>query len=395
MPARKNVRKREADSESDDDGQHIDLAKVRELREEQKYRSKAAGIDSVAAAKSAPTSAAVAVESAEPKAVTTTTIETGIIAGGLAGHFSSGGMIGESIDTSEDPLMLQYVEDKLKELQEAQAAAAAAPDNRAGWAKAAGLTSLAKPTNVGDFGFPGAGGPSGGNRDSVRPEEILENPDKLYELPEHLRYKAGKRREDADVGSGGQMLGGTGIAEVLLPEEFREKNTKETEMLRGQILAKRARMAADASGTRGPAMGPALPSSGDGDLDDADGGGGGGAGAGGGARYLTGSYTANYSHHRREFAMMMKGKPTAGAGTALFDQRPLPGQQGYNARGGGYGAQDGRTGPSAGPPGHGGGGRGGGGQHSGRGGHDRRDMPSDDRLFNTFRKREIASLRNK
>ncbi|RYG51592.1 hypothetical protein EON67_03045 [archaeon] len=83
---------------------------------------------------------------------------------------------------------------------------------------------------------------------------------------------------DGDVGEGGMMLAGTGIAEVALPTEEKLRNIEETERLRQQMLERRAARAAEMADDGG------LPH----------------------ARYTSGSITANYTMHRREFAMNMK-----------------------------------------------------------------------------------------
>jgi hypothetical protein len=64
----------------------------------------------------------------------------------------------------------------------------------------------------------------------------------LFELPEHLRAVAPRGPKlDADVGEGGVMLAGTGIAEVALPMEFKLKNIDDTEAAKRAYLARQVR----------------------------------------------------------------------------------------------------------------------------------------------------------
>ena len=118
----------------------------------------------------------------------------------------------------------------------------------------------------------------------VEPVRELTEEDKLYAIPEDLkgedtdgRYQInGVAKNDAD---GGPMAWNTGIAEVELPIEFKLKNIEETEKMKSRQM----------SGS-GNAYG----------------------GRGGANKYrgmsTVGNMTANYNHHRKEWAQMMRTK---------------------------------------------------------------------------------------
>ena len=119
-------------------------------------------------------------------------------------------------------------------------------------------------------------------------------------MPEHLRPIASKSRLDADVGEGGMMLAGTGIAEVSLPVAFKLKNIEETEAARRDFEARRAA----GLPVNGPLDNELLAGLGQ-------------------ARALTGSMTANYALHRREFAEKLSGRTFGGADSSRSAGAPI------------------------------------------------------------------------
>jgi hypothetical protein len=415
----KQFRKRGRSNSSDDDdagAPAVDLARIRELREDQRLRGRAGGIDAAKALTLAPAdvppSSSAGAGAAEAPAAASEGPGGGLgkfaaartRAGGNDGAGGGGAVGGSGAgdgDGGEDPLLLAFIEERMRGVGADGAAAGGAGGDRA-------LASSSSSSSSSSSG-------------PLTAEAMLLHPERLYELPENLRAPpkvgaaaagasaaaraadpgGGSRaggRSDADVGTGGVMLGGIGIAEVTLPDAEKERNARDTERLREMLMAKRARAAAvESGGGRAGAgretFGPSLASEYEGaageDTGVGGGGGGeaahGGGGRGGPTRSLAGSYTANYSHHRREHALVVKGVVAPG-GTALFDSRPLTGGRGGGGAGGGGG------GSGEGRDGH----KGGGGQHNRDGQHGpRREHASDDKLFSRFKRQENANLRNK
>ena len=128
-----------------------------------------------------------------------------------------------------------------------------------------------------------------GGAAGVTAADILASPASLYALPEHLRVARSRGGEaGAGTGTGGMMLGGTGIAEVAVPDAWKARTAVETDRAREAMLARR----------------------------DAKGGGGGG---GGGGAALGGSVSVNFNEQRRERAIEQRGGGGGGG-----EARPLP-----------------------------------------------------------------------
>jgi hypothetical protein len=197
------------------------------------------------------------------------------------------------------------------------------------------------------------------------------------------------------------MLGGTGIAEVALPESFRARTAQDTERAKVEFLQRKmAKIATSVAMSGGLAMDgsgtavadAALLASAVGPVDAADtlaipapsrreeaGGAG------------TGSFTANYSHHRREYAMFMQ-QQSRGHGQGQRDgqapRAPRPQGSGLGAVAGAAFAQGGQSQQA--PTGQ----RRFQGQHQHQHGQ-KQQRASDDALFNSFKRREINSMRNR
>jgi len=156
--------------------------------------------------------------------------------------------------------------------------------------------------------------------------------DALYQIPELAPEAVGGASVEGGTGHAAPLFMNTGIAEVNLPMRFRLKNIEDTDKLRAKMDGERP--------TRRPQeSGSGLP---------------------------TGSFNSNYNHHRREHAMMMKGKG------------PLHERQ----RGSGMGGEGGGRGGGRGGGHHG---RGGGG--GGRGGGGQVREASDDMVYERYKKR--------
>ncbi|CAN0095546.1 unnamed protein product, partial [Hapterophycus canaliculatus] len=113
---------------------------------------------------------------------------------------------------------------------------------------------------------------------------MLSEEDRLYTIPEDfkkkveeakLEFDTGANRGDemdGEVGSGAQIAWNTGLAEIALPIEFKLKNMEDT-------LAARNKMDSVRAARRN---------------------------APGASSSLSGSLTANYSHHQKEWAMQIR-----------------------------------------------------------------------------------------
>ncbi|CAM9593459.1 unnamed protein product, partial [Ectocarpus fasciculatus] len=120
-------------------------------------------------------------------------------------------------------------------------------------------------------------GGAGGNN-------MLSEEDRLYTIPEDFKKKVEEAKVefdtganrgdemDGEVGSGAQIAWNTGLAEIALPIEFKLKNMEDT-------LAARDKMESVRAARRN---------------------------APGASSSLSGSLTANYSHHQKEWAMQIR-----------------------------------------------------------------------------------------
>lgn len=344
-------KRRALPSESSDEEEHVDLTRIRELRAEQKLRGRSLGVDSTAMLSAEPVDVggrAAAVAGPQPASAAAAVAAAAVESFGLSaadslasGQFNNFSAAGSSAGpaATESAGMQAFIEKRLRELKGGSSKDGSSPAASTGGAHDSWQQS------------------GNGGGDNIA--EMLADPSKLYTIPEHLVPRAPLRSGPEDVGAGGMMLGGTGITEVALPEEFKRKNVEETERAAVAMLARRAaggrgyHAGEDGAGGGGGDGGPAIPST---------------------VRFSGGSITANYNQHRKETAMRMQGKV---GDTALFDARDVSGSGGH---GGGSG-------------GHGGGGAGG--QRGGHGGKfDKRTRATDDAAFSQFRKREIFGSRN-
>ena len=91
---------------------------------------------------------------------------------------------------------------------------------------------------------------------SVDDKELYGEPIRSNSLNEE-RVAGIKSEKEGDVGAGGAVLGGTGIAEVALPVEVHLKALKETERAAAEYSVRRAGRAA--AGSSVPLGGPADP----------------------------------------------------------------------------------------------------------------------------------------
>lgn len=180
----------------------------------------------------------------------------------------------------------------------------------------------------------------------------------LYRVPDEIARitetsaAAGDAAEEDDVGEGGALLHGSGLAEVALPVDFKLANIEETERARRAFLEQRQREYAERrNGGAAAALAP-------------------------------GSFSANFKHHQREWAVNLKSQAHKRRGDDRGD-----------AGGGGGGGVDkpnaaptplnpfaAPKAPTA---------RAGAGQRAGRGGGGggRGRMSSDDAVMDRFRKR--------
>ncbi|CAN0176966.1 unnamed protein product [Ectocarpus sp. 6 AP-2014] len=113
---------------------------------------------------------------------------------------------------------------------------------------------------------------------------MLSEEDRLYTIPEDFKKKVEEAKVefdtganrgdemDGEVGSGAQIAWNTGLAEIALPIEFKLKNMEDT-------LAARDKMESVRAARRN---------------------------APGASSSLSGSLTANYSHHQKEWALQIR-----------------------------------------------------------------------------------------
>ncbi|CAN0167003.1 unnamed protein product, partial [Ectocarpus sp. 4 AP-2014] len=192
---------------------------------------------------------------------------------------------------------------------------------------------------------------------------MLSEEDRLYTIPEDFKKKveeakvefdtgANRGNEmDGEVGSGAQIAWNTGLAEIALPIEFKLKNMEDT-------LAARDKMESVRAARRN---------------------------APGASSSLSGSLTANYSHHQKEWALQIRAlqnrqamaeesqtKAPTKSGPGMAASAQLSGSNNNNSNAAGGGAGRGGGGRGYGGDGYGrgggGGGRGGGGPRTGPGG---------------------------
>ncbi|CAN0004543.1 unnamed protein product, partial [Ectocarpus sp. 13 AM-2016] len=192
---------------------------------------------------------------------------------------------------------------------------------------------------------------------------MLSEEDRLYTIPEDFKKKveeakvefdtgANRGNEmDGEVGSGAQIAWNTGLAEIALPIEFKLKNMEDT-------LAARDKMESVRAARRN---------------------------APGASSSLSGSLTANYSHHQKEWALQIRAlqnrqamaeesqtKAPTKSGPGMAASAQLSGSNNNNSNAAGRGAGRGGGGRGYGGDGYGrgggGGGRGGGGPRTGPGG---------------------------
>lgn len=136
--------------------------------------------------------------------------------------FSTESKLNEEID----PLMAEYIESRLKELlgKDAQKNrevedSDADPDTEDPW-----LVEARK----------GQGG--------SKSEDIETDPSKIYSAPAYLRAKVKQKAtdvQDSATGTGGIILGGTGIAEVTLPEQIRKEAELMAQRAYQEVIAAR------------------------------------------------------------------------------------------------------------------------------------------------------------
>ena len=284
-------------------------------------------------------------------------------------------------DTEEDPLLKKYIEDKLQEYHNT--------NKKSSTASTLSSTTLSSQSGATSSSSSSSSAAPLLPNDQVTIQDIMTNPNKLYELPQHLqRSKDGSltlkslglssittRNENGDVGTGGIILGGTGIAEVILPDKYKEKNQQETERLKELLIAKKQRNATiyqqsqlnnqtnESNSTNETTNISTIGSDNN--------------------RVVVGSYTANYSHHRKEFAISQResehhhrnnnnhhyqSQTTFGTATGVS-----------NTMGIGNNHSNRNNQPQQ--------------PHSHH--HQRKPVSNDDQLFNRFKKQEIASLRNR
>jgi hypothetical protein len=123
-------------------------------------------------------------------------------------------------------------------------------------------------------------------------EAYLQNPSKLYEIPNHLHVSSitgFKKRNDADVGAGGVMLGGTGIAEIALPESEKNRIKQETIQAVNKLMTEKSIAEETRRKVREGELGIGI-----------SGGGGSDRGLNGGLINY-GSISSNFDQHRREW----------------------------------------------------------------------------------------------
>jgi hypothetical protein len=321
-PKVKPLRKRARDSDEEPDGE-VHAAAVRELREEQRLRKSAGGVDadklfSAAreAAKAAADARPVRPEDAASKAVEELSALGNVPSSAPSGLDNFATATGLAAADPLEAAKAEYVARRMRELRGEPEPEASQPRGRRA------------------LQVPGAQG-----LQVASAEELLSNPDRMYELPLHLnpapswgvgRRPGGGAAEGGgdSTGTGGIMLAGTGISEVALPVSFSARNAAETGAAMAAYLVRRA---AGGRGGAGISEAPAAPS---------------------GLRFSTGpaledeetlrvleattttaagSVTANYSAHRREHAIATRTAASGGAGgaaggrnTALFDTRLVP-----------------------------------------------------------------------
>jgi hypothetical protein len=126
----------------------------------------------------------------------------------------------------------------------------------------------------------------------IEAEAYLQNPSKLYEIPNHLHVSSitgFKKRNDADVGAGGVMLGGTGIAEIALPESEKNRIKQETIQAVNKLMTEKSIAEETRRKVREGELGIGI-----------SGGGGSDRGLNGGL-ITYGSISSNFDQHRRDW----------------------------------------------------------------------------------------------
>lgn len=405
---RKRPRQRDTseDDKDDQDESIPDINKIRELMEDQKYRSsmKNGGINS---------EQTKFIEKQPKKILTTTTIDNNGTTvtkenatedndKSIVNKAFSNFDVGKTVinDSNEDPLLLAYIEQKLQEQKNSTTTTqgkgttisitttttTTIPSSTTAGGTMDGSTSTAS-SNNGLLLLP---------HDHLTAEDVLTNPNKLYELPLHLQKNNNKSllsslglsaittsSENGDVGTGGVILGGTGIAEVLLPDSYKEKNMQETERLKELLLAKKRRSTNiyhqqqqhqhDTTAMVNPSTvastGTILePSSDSTDIH----------------RTIIGSYSANYSQHRKDYALSMR-EQEQNARQQRYNQHNHHHQQQQHPSSSTapYASNDHSGHPASST------------SHRPHHHHHRKPVSNDDQLFNRFKKQEIASLRNR
>ena len=280
-------------AQSDDQQLRSKLALV---REEQKLRARGAGVDastlSLGNTQRAEEqrielqkTAAAAVVAANSSAL----LSLGSFEKSDVGALSTGR--GKSGEELEDPKMVAFVEERLRMLRKQESEVASAGrkrgDKNEDEDQQLDLTSESvASTRV--------------NKE----EEYLQDPSKMYAIPAHLDASADvrrggggqKKRNDADVGAGGVMLGGTGIAEIALPEKEKSDLERKTIEAVHKLMAERSaadeekRRRADQSGGGGRLREPSA----------------------GGVTY--GSISSNFDQHRREWISNERSSGNSGRG---------------------------------------------------------------------------------
>ena len=255
----RQFRKRER-SESDSDSCAPDAATLHALSLAARARARAGPGTSSSALAAAPSARVAA--GAVPGAVDTRGASS--LAGGIYDSFASAGAA-TAADAGGHAAALAakqeaYVAAQLRARLGGAGVteeSAASPVARDAWATAA----------VRDGGGDGLGG------DGPRPEDILADASRLYEMPSALRVVgprgggsggvggggAAAAAHDTGTGMGGMILGGTGIAEVALPAAWRARNADETAAARDALLARRA--SAAAARAAGPELGGSVAAS--------------------------------------------------------------------------------------------------------------------------------------
>ena len=304
MPPKFRKRPREDEVEDDEDSlgdkkiseSELLRTKLAMVREDQKLRARGAGVDAsslslgnLQRAEEQRIELQKSAAAAEVAAKCSALLSLGSFEKSEVGALSTGR--GKSGEELEDPKMVAYVEERLRLLRQQESEVTSG-------GKLSGKVNSGESQLLLDASSESIAAKRDDKKEEEKEDEVeyLQNPSKMYAIPAHLDVSdrgggggggGGRKRNDADVGAGGVMLGGTGIAEIALPEKDKHDLERKTLEAVNKLMAERN--AADEERRRRQEIN-----------------------AGGLTSY--GSVSSNFDHHRRQWISNERSSGSGGRG---------------------------------------------------------------------------------